>query len=69
MFVICTILIAVNGGGITWITKADVEGRLLKEDGDNYLVDFSQGVTKYDIKGNPEDYNKKLVKKSECIKE
>lgn len=69
MFVICSIALAINGGGLNWIVKTDVEGRLIKENETKYLVDFSQGVTKYKIAGKPEDYSKMLVDKKECIKE
>jgi hypothetical protein len=69
MFVICSIALAINGGGINFLVKEDTEGRILKESETKYLVDFSEGVTKFKLAGKPEDYNKVLVDKTECIKE
>jgi len=69
MLVVCTIALAINTGGINIISKADVEGKLLKEDSYKYLVDFTEGVKKYNIAGKPEDYNKVIVNKDDCVKE
>jgi hypothetical protein len=69
MFVICSIALVINGGGINFLVKEDTEGRILKESETKYLVDFSEGVTKFKLAGKPEDYNKVLVDKTECIKE
>jgi hypothetical protein len=69
MMVVCSLFITVNAGGVPVMSKADVEGKLLKEDQTKYLVDFSEGVKKYDITGKPEYYKKTLVNKNDCIKE
>ena len=69
MLVICSLLITVNAGGVGWQTKADTEGKILKESPDNYLVDFSEGVKEYRLMGKPSDYKKVLVKKTDCVKE
>lgn len=65
---VCTILLAVNGGGFNVITNADVEGRLISQSDTKYLVDFSQGVKKFPIVGKPSDYSQVLVEKYECVK-
>ncbi len=69
MLVICSILLAVDAGGIAFISKVDVEGKVLEQSTQKYLVDFSNGVTKYKLAGKPEDYKKVLVNKDECVKE
>ncbi len=68
MLVMCSILLTINAG-IPVITRADVEGKILKESDENYLVDFSKGLSGYNLVGNPKDYSKVLVKKTECVKE
>ena len=69
MFVICSLLLTIKAGNINIVQRSDVEGRLLKEGSNNYLVDFREGVKKFNLAGKPEDYNKVLIKKTECIKE
>lgn len=66
---ICTIAIAINVGGIGFITKADVQGKLLSQSNTKYLMDFSEGVKRYKLAGSPEDYKKILVDKTACVKE
>lgn len=63
---ICTILVTFHLGALSFIDKAQVEGKLLKEDAYNYLVDFSEATKKENYDG---DYSKKLVSKDKCIKE
>ncbi len=69
MLVICSIVLAIDAGGIGVFSNADVEGKILKESHEQYLVDFSEGVTKYNIMGKKEDYSKVLVEKTKCVKE
>lgn len=72
MFVICSLLLIFNGGGINWQNRADVEGKILKDDPKEtkYLVDFSEGLKRFNtLAENPEDFKKKIVEKSDCIKE
>lgn len=64
--VICTLIVTYLVGSINFMEKAQLEGKLLKEDSSNYLIDFSIDAKKHNYEGN---YNKKLIKKEECIKE
>jgi hypothetical protein len=65
---VCSILITVNGGGFGIASKADVEGKLISQSDTKYLVDFSDGVKKFDIFGKPSNYDEVLVDKSDCVK-
>lgn len=65
--IICTIVIAINFGGVGFITKADVEGKILRASQTKYLVDFSEGVKKYPLAGRPEDYSSVVVDKKDCL--
>ena len=67
--IVCSLLIAIKMGGLNIITKADVEGKLLKEGQYKFIVDFSEGVKKFKIAGSPSDYSKVLVEKDQCVKE
>lgn len=70
VLLICTLQFAINTDlGIPFLVKANVEGRLVKESDTKYLVDFSNGLKKYNLAGKPADYKKVLVEKTECIKE
>ena len=69
MLVVCSIVIAVSVGGVNVFSKTDVEGKLLKENDSKYLVDFSEGVKKFNAVGDPNAYAKFLVNKDDCIKE
>jgi hypothetical protein len=71
VMLICALQFFVNTDlGIPFQVKENVEGRLLKESDSKYLIDFTQGLKKYKaLSGKPEDYNKVLVDKTECIKE
>lgn len=67
---VCTIAIVVNaGGGINVSTTADVEGKLIKEGYSKYIVDFRDGLKKYPKVVNPQNYEKTLVNKSDCVVE
>lgn len=67
--IICTIALATKLGSVNFISNTDVEGKLLKEGTGQYLVDFSQGVKKFTLAGEPSDYKKVLVDKNKCVKE
>jgi hypothetical protein len=69
MLVVCSILLAIKVGEIGMESRVDVEGKLLKESDTKYLVDFREGVKKYNFTGSPSDYEKVIVDKTECIKE
>ena len=69
MLLMCTIMLAIDAGGIAWLSNADVEGKLIKESDSKYLVDFSQGVKEFKLAGKPSDYAKVLVDKDKCVKE
>jgi hypothetical protein len=69
MLVMCSLLLTIKVGDVNMLTRSDVEGRILKEDGPKYLVDFSEGVKRFDIAGKTEDYKKVLINKTECVKE
>ena len=61
---VCTISIVVSG----FFTNADVEGKLISQSETKYLVNFSEGVKKFDITGKPSDYSQVLVNKYDCVK-
>lgn len=69
MLIVCSILLAIDASGIPFLVRGDVEGKILKESQENYLVDFSKGVTSFKLAGKPEDYKKVLIKKTDCVKE
>lgn len=64
---VCTISIVVNAGGFGAFTNADVEGKLISQSDTKYLVDFSQGVKKYNLMGKASDYDQVLVDKYNCV--
>ena len=66
---VCTIAVVVNAGGINMETKADVEGKLVKEGYSKYIVDFRDGLKKYPKVINRQNYEKILVDKSDCVVE
>ena len=71
MLIICTIALTIQSF-VPVIAEFDVEGKILKESEESYLVDFSETLSdksKYALSGKPEDYKKVLVKKSKCVKE
>jgi len=69
MLAVCAIMIAVGSKDLPFLVKADVEGKILKESSENYLMDFSVDIKKRSSIENPEDWKKILVKKSDCVKE
>lgn len=69
ILVVCSLALAINAGGINILSKADVEGVLLKENDTKMLVDFSKGLKRFNLAGKPEDYKKVLVDTTDCIKE
>lgn len=66
MLVICAIIVAVNVDGLPWNARLNVEGVVREQSMNKYLVDFSSGVGKYSLVGNPEDYSRVLVDQSDC---
>lgn len=63
--IICSIFVTyINADGIGFMSKAQLEGRVLKENNFNYLVDFSKKAKEEGYSG---DYSKLLVKKEDCI--
>jgi hypothetical protein len=67
MFVICNvaaILAVLNLGPNT-----NLEGRLVQEKDNKYIVDFSKGITEYKLNGKPSKYKKVVIDKNECMKE
>lgn len=67
MLVMCSIVLAVNVQGLTFVNRVDVQGKVLSENDTKYLVNFSKGVKEYPIVGQPSNYSKILVNKSECV--
>jgi hypothetical protein len=67
MYVICALMLAFRP--IPVVSKTNVEGRLIKESPENYLVDFSESIKALGAREDPNDYKKFLIKKTECIKE
>lgn len=68
MNIICLIMLTLDAGGINVISEQTVKGKVIGEGSISYLVDFSNGIKKYDIVGNPKDYSEILVSKDKCIK-
>jgi hypothetical protein len=66
---VCTIAVIVNMGGINAESTADVEGTLLHASDTKYVVDFREGLKKYPKVVHPENYDKKIVNKSDCVTE
>lgn len=67
MILICAINIVINVSGVNFLTQADVEGKKINSSKDMYLVDFSEGVQKFDLAGQPSDYSRILVDKNKCV--
>jgi hypothetical protein len=68
MLVVCAISFIINAGGINMETKADVEGKVVKEGNSKYIVDFREGLKKFRAL-NRQNYDKVLVDKNECVEE
>jgi hypothetical protein len=66
--IICTIAIMVYSDTVGIQQSKDVEGKLLYESQYKYVVDFSQGVKKYNVPSTF-DYSKVLVNKDQCVRE
>lgn len=66
---VCALTFFVKVDNINWQTKADVEGKLVKEGESKYIVDFRDGLKKYPLVVHPETYDKVLVDKLDCVKE
>lgn len=60
MIVICTITVV----SMHFMSKADVEGKVLNSNQFKYLVDFSEDAK---MRGFDGDYSKKLVDKKDCL--
>ena len=69
MYVICSVLLMVNVGGVLIQSREDVEGKVLKDDPKEtkYLLDFTEGVKRF--QGVTGSYEKVLVDKADCVKE
>ncbi len=68
IILVCSILVTVDAGGFAVMDKIDVEGKQISSSEKKYLVDFSEGVKKYNLVGDPSDYSEVLVDKSDCVK-
>lgn len=66
---LCTLSFVVNSGSINWWVKESIEGKLIKEGESKYIVDFREGLKKYPLTVNPQNYDKVLINKSDCVKE
>jgi len=69
MFLICVVSIAINVGGLPFVSKVEAKGKAILELEYKYLVDFSGGVKKYNLVGKPYDYKRILIDKKQCIKD
>lgn len=67
MIITCILSVAVNVSGIPFLTTAQVQGKVLKENNRNYLVDFSQGLKKYPKVQIKDEYKNYLISKDKCI--
>lgn len=67
MIVTCVISIAIMTGGIPWINEVAVDGRVKNSNQTHYLVDFTNGLKKYNTPENS-DYSNILVEKTQCVK-
>ena len=65
LIVICLIEVVISINSIYFIQKEQIEGKIIKEDINNYLVDFSEEAKKLNLIG---EYSSKLVLKTACIK-
>lgn len=68
MLMVCSIVLSINIGGITMLSKYDVEGKYLAQSNYNYLVDFTEGVKQFKVE-DAQAYKKVLVNKFDCVKE
>ncbi len=69
MFLVCVVSIAINVGGLPFVSKVEAKGKAILELQSEYLVDFSGGVKKYNLVGNPSDYKRIFINKKNCIKD
>jgi hypothetical protein len=67
--IICliTVTIAIPNGKIPvlWMQQEQVHGKILQDDNESYLVDFSKEATE---KGYVGDYHDRMVAKSMCMR-
>lgn len=50
---------------VPWMVQVQIHGRLIKEEDDHYLVDFSKEAK---VKGYVGDYEERMVQKIMCMK-
>lgn len=63
----CWILLILNHGAqVRQETWTEATGRILGQDRESYLVDFSHSLDAYNLSGNASDYNNFLVFKANC---
>ncbi len=65
LLVICTVEVFMNGSII--LGKADLEGKVIKQNSTKYYVDFSKDAKKKDLHVWNSDDGKIMVDKSECV--
>jgi len=64
--VTCTLVVFVNIG-FNIASQVQWDGKVLKQNADNYLVDFSKEAKKHPKVINQDSYKHKLVNKKDCI--
>ena len=69
MLLVCALSFVIDAGGINMETKADVEGKVVTCEENKCIVDFREGLKKYKKAVNPENYDKVLVNRYDCVKE
>jgi len=58
-------MLAANVGGLGMLTDTEISGKIVRDDGYYYTMDFSEEAP---LVGLPSDSTVKRVKKADCIK-
>lgn len=61
----CFIMLAANVGGLGMLTDTEISGKIVRDDGYYYTIDFSEEAS---MVGLSPDSAVKKVKKTDCIK-
>lgn len=61
-----TVVCIISVLSMHFYSHATVEGKLISKSDTKYLVDFSEGIKKYQV-DDPQDYSEVLVNKLDCV--
>lgn len=68
MMLMCVITILLDIRGVSTPSEEDVTGRLIVNYNKVYLMDFSDGVKKFNVVDSPQNYSRVVVSAKNCVK-